>query len=166
MPRATVHPFPMNQCVVWTDWSTFPLVMQDVDSITSGWTALWVNLRYTSAPFVFISKKSSVHICFESKNNWGFFQAYMDCACIQNSFMYTAMMKNKTREAAETTTISMTSSTVISNQTNATAMPNAFQGICPGDCKLIWVVVPLLFIGMLMTFTTVSPTQTATLRYF
>lgn len=164
MPRATVHPFPMNQCVVWTDWSTFPLVMQDVESITSGWTALWVNLRYTSAPFVFISKKSFVHICFESKNNWVFFQAYMDCACIQNSFMYTAMMKNKTREAAETTTISVTSSTVISNQTNATAMPNAFQGICPGDCKLIWVVVPLLFIGMLMTFTTVSPTQTATLR--
>lgn len=164
MPRATVHPFPMNQCVVWTDWSTFPLVMQDVDLITSGWTALWVNLRYTSAPFVFISKKSFVHICFESKNNWFFFQAYMDCACIQNSFMYTAMMKNNTREAAETTTISVTSSTVISNQTNATAMPNAFQGICPGDCKLIWVVVPLLFIGMLMTFTTVSPTQTATLR--
>lgn len=164
MPRATVHPFPMNQCVVWTDWSTFPLVMQDVDSITSGWTALWVNLRYTSAPFVFISKKSFVHICFESQNNWVFFQAYMDCACIQNSFMYTAMMKNNTREAAETTTISMTSSTVVSNQTNATAMPNAFQGICPGDCKLIWVVVPLLFIGMLMTFTTVSPTQTATLR--
>lgn len=164
MLRATVHPFPMNQCVVWTDWSTFPLVMQDVDSITRGWTALWVNLRYTSAPFVFISKKSFVHICFESKNNWVFFQAYMDCTCIQNSFMYTAMMKNNTREAAETTTISMTSSTVISNQTNATAMPNAFQGICPGDCKLIWVVVPLLFIGMLMTFTTVSPTQTATLR--
>lgn len=164
MPRATVHPFPMNQCVVWTDWSTFPLVMQDVDSITSGWTALWVNLRYTSAPFVFISKKSFVHICFESQNNWVFFQAYMDCACIQNSFMYAAMMENNTREAAETTTISMTSSTVISNQTNATAMPNAFQGICPGDCKLIWVVVPLLFIGMLMTFTTVSPTQTATLR--
>lgn len=74
MPRATVHPFPMNQCVVWTDWSTFPLVMQDVDSITSGWTALWVNLRYTSAPFVFISKKSFVHICFESKNNWVFFR--------------------------------------------------------------------------------------------
>lgn len=166
MPRATVHPFPTNQCVVWTDWSTFPLVMQDVDSITRGWTALWVNLRYTSAPFVFISKKSFVHICFESKNNWVFFQAYMDCTCIQNSFMYAAMMENKTREAAETTTISVTSSTVISNQTNATAMPNAFQGICPGDCKLIWVVVPLLFIGMLMTFTTVSPTQTATLRYF
>lgn len=164
MPRATVHPFPMNQCVVWTDWSTFPLVMQDVDSITSGWTALWVNLRYTSAPFVFTSKKSFVHICFESQNNWGFFQAYMDCTCIQNSFMYAAMMENKTREAAETTSISVTSSTVISNQTNATAMPNAFQGICPGDCKLIWVVVPLLFIGMLMTFTTVSPTQTATLR--
>lgn len=164
MPRATVHPFPMNQCVVWTDRSTFPLVMQDVDSITSGWTALWVNLRYTSAPFVFISKKSFVHICFESQNNWVFFQAYMDCTCIQNSFMYTAMMENKTREAAETTTISVTSSTVISNQTNATGMPNAFQGICPGDCKLIWVVVPLLFIGMLMTFTTVSPTQTATLR--
>lgn len=76
------------------------------------------------------------------------------------------MMENKTKEAAETTTISMMSSTVISNQTNAKAMPNAFQGICPGDCKLIWVVVPLLFIGMLMTFTTVSPTQTATLRYF
>lgn len=112
----------------------------------------------------FISKKSFVHICFESQNNWGFFQAYMDCTCIQNSFMYAAMMENKTREAAETTTISVTSSTVISNQTNATAMPNAFQGICPGDCKLIWVVVPLLFIGMLMTFTTVSPTQTATLR--
>lgn len=164
MPRATVHPLPMNQCVVWTDWSTFPLVMQDVDSITSGWTALWVNLRYTSAPFVFMSKKSFVHICFESQNNWVFFQAYMDCTCIQNSFMYAAMMENKTREAAETTTISVTSSTVISNQTNATAMPNAFQGICPGDCKLIWVVVPLLFIGMLMTFTTVSPTQTATLR--
>lgn len=93
------------------------------------------------------------------------FQAYLDCACVQNSFMYKAMMENKTKEATETTTISMTSSTLISNQTNATAMPNAFQGICPGDCKLIWVVVPLLFIGMLMTFTTVSPTQTATLRY-
>lgn len=94
----------------------------------------------------------------------GKFKAYMDCTCVQNSFMYKAMIENKTKEAAETTTISMMSSTVISNQTNATAMPNAFQGICPGDCKLIWVVVPLLFIGMLMTFTTVSPTQTATLR--
>lgn len=74
MPRAIVHPFPMNQCVVWTDRSTFPLVMQDVDLITSGWTALWVNLRYTSAPFVFTSKKSFVHICFESQNNWVFFR--------------------------------------------------------------------------------------------
>lgn len=73
MPRATVHPFPMNQCVVWTDWSTFPLVMQDVDSITSGWTALWVNLRYTSAPFVFISKKSFVHIFVSNHKTTGFF---------------------------------------------------------------------------------------------
>lgn len=55
MPRVVVHQFPMNQCVVWTDLSTFPLVMPDVDSITSGWTALWVNLRYISALFVFIS---------------------------------------------------------------------------------------------------------------
>lgn len=107
-----------------------------------------------------------MYILVSNHKTTGVFQAYMDCTCVQNSFMYKAMMENKTKEAAETTTISMMSSTVISNQTNATAMPNAFQGICPGDCKLIWVVVPLLFIGMLMTFTTVSPTQTATLRYF
>lgn len=73
MPRAIVHPFPTNQCVVWTDWSTFPLVMQDVVSITSGWTALWVNLRYTSAPFVFISKKSFVHIFVSNHKTTGFF---------------------------------------------------------------------------------------------
>lgn len=89
MPRATVHPFPMNQCVVWTDWSTFPLVMQDVDSITRGWTALWVNLRYTSAPFVFISKKSFVHICFESKNNWVFFSGlYGLCLYSKQFYVY------------------------------------------------------------------------------
>lgn len=73
MPRATVHPFPMNQCVVWTDWSTFPLVMQDVDSITRGWTALWVNLRYTSAPFVFIAKKINCTYLFRIKKQLGFF---------------------------------------------------------------------------------------------
>lgn len=71
MPRAIVHPFPTNQCVVWTDLSTFPLVMPDVDSITSGRTALWVNLRYIPvlALFVFISNKSIVHTCFETQNN-------------------------------------------------------------------------------------------------
>lgn len=87
----------------------------------------------------------------------------MDCSCVQASFAYQFTMANKT-SVAETTTVSVPTPTTLSNHTNGTAMPNAFQGICPTDCKLIWVVVPLLFIGMLMTFTTVSPTQTATLR--
>lgn len=87
----------------------------------------------------------------------------MDCSCVQDSFAYQFTMANKT-SVAETTTVSVPTPTTLSNHTNGTAMPNAFQGICPTDCKLIWVVVPLLFIGMLMTFTTVSPTQTATLR--
>lgn len=72
MPRAIVHPFPMNQCVVWTDWSTFPLVMQDVDSITSGWTALWVNLRYTSAPFV-LYLKNHLYIFVSNHKTTGVF---------------------------------------------------------------------------------------------
>ncbi|XP_022324180.1 solute carrier organic anion transporter family member 4A1-like [Crassostrea virginica] len=95
----------------------------------------------------------------------GKFKAYSNCSCVQNSFAYQFMMANMSKVMDTTTTATtVMSSTASSNQTNATAMPNAFQGICPSDCKLIWVVVPLLFIGMLMTFSTVSPTQTATLR--
>ena len=49
---------------------------------------------------------------------------------------------------------------------NATAPPQgAHQGVCMSDCKLLYVFAPLLFVGMLLTFTTVSPTQTATLRW-
>ncbi|XP_061188346.1 solute carrier organic anion transporter family member 4A1-like [Saccostrea echinata] len=94
----------------------------------------------------------------------GKFKAYMNCSCVQASFAYQFLMNNKSMAMETTTNVPVSTSTMMSNQTNVTAMPNAFQGICPGDCKLVWVVVPLLFIGMLMTFTTVSPTQTATLR--
>ena len=77
-------------------------------------------------------------------------------------------MNNSMEVNVEVTTSSAMASTAIPQQMNATNMTGppmgAYQGICMSDCIMMYVVAPLLFIGMFLTFSTVSPTQTATLR--
>ena len=91
---------------------------------------------------------------------------YMDCACVADGIMY--KMNNSMEDKFEDTTGSTMASTAIPQQMNATNMTGppmgAYQGICMSDCIMMYVVAPLLFIGMFLTFSTVSPTQTATLR--
>ncbi|KAK3083064.1 hypothetical protein FSP39_012962 [Pinctada imbricata] len=113
------------------------------------------------------------HAGCSSEHKWmegpmGPFKMYTNCECVKTSM---AIKQNLSMQNDVMTTASqepepeVTSS--VNNSSNSTMMgppPGAYQGVCMSDCKLVWVTVPLLFVGMLMTFTTVSPTQTATLR--
>ncbi|XP_069107929.1 solute carrier organic anion transporter family member 4A1-like [Argopecten irradians] len=95
----------------------------------------------------------------------GPFKFYSNCSCVAASMM--AMMNNTHLSKPDVTSpIPTTPETSTSTgSANVTGPPiGAFQGICLSDCKLFYVVAPLLFLGMMLTFMTVSPTQTATMR--
>ncbi|XP_046377706.2 solute carrier organic anion transporter family member 4A1-like isoform X2 [Haliotis rufescens] len=81
---------------------------------------------------------------------------YKKCSCVESSLhlMNISTLSDNVTAGAYTTTSS----------TNNITVPGALAGICPSDCNLLYVVAPLLFLGMLLTFTVVSPSQTATLR--
>ncbi|XP_046573481.1 solute carrier organic anion transporter family member 4A1-like [Haliotis rubra] len=81
---------------------------------------------------------------------------YRNCSCVENSLhlMNMSAWSDNVTAAADTTF----------SLTNNITVPGAMDGICPSDCYLLYVVAPLLFLGMLLTFTVVSPSQTATLR--
>ncbi|XP_021367866.1 solute carrier organic anion transporter family member 4A1-like [Mizuhopecten yessoensis] len=95
----------------------------------------------------------------------GPFKFYKNCSCITASMI--ALMNSTPTSGPEVTSqVPMAlESTTPMNSVNVTGPPiGAFQGICMSDCKLFYLVAPLFFLGMLLTFMTVSPTQTATLR--
>ena len=82
--------------------------------------------------------------------------------------MYRAsLQENETVTTLKPITTMSTITTMATNSSmNMTGPPlGAYQGICMSDCKLLYTVAPLLFVGMLLTFMTCSPVQTATLRY-
>ena len=94
---------------------------------------------------------------------------YNNCSCVAETLMYrTFLQENSTKTTIVPATTPDDISTMTPNITmNATGPPiGAFQGICMSDCKLLYTVAPILFLGMLLTFMTCSPVQTATLRYF
>ncbi|XP_033728387.1 solute carrier organic anion transporter family member 4A1-like isoform X2 [Pecten maximus] len=95
----------------------------------------------------------------------GPFKFYSNCSCVtasmQASMNVTLLSQTEVTSQMQTTP----ENTTPANFMNVTSPPiGAFQGICMSDCKLFYLVAPLLFLGMLLTFMTVSPNQTATLR--
>ena len=97
---------------------------------------------------------------------------YQNCSCVVDS---PTRHTNATPSGVNTLTdprdVSPAAEPRVSNNTTTNTvnvsvpLQGARQGLCLSDCKLLYVVAPLLFLGMLLTFTTVSPTQTATLRW-
>ncbi|XP_063411913.1 solute carrier organic anion transporter family member 4A1-like isoform X3 [Mytilus trossulus] len=111
------------------------------------------------------------------KSPMGPIKMYLDCDCVEESITYkmnNSMNKQlEQTDAMRTTTMpsidfSKTTNYLSSNSSNMTGPRGppmgAYQGICMTDCILMYVVAPLLFIGMFLTFSTVSPCQTATMR--
>ncbi|XP_053388537.1 solute carrier organic anion transporter family member 4A1-like, partial [Mercenaria mercenaria] len=95
----------------------------------------------------------------------GPFKMYTNCSCVAASIMYNlnlTMQHEITMTTPTTTPVSVTTEGMSANTTGPPL--GAYQGICMSDCKLLYVVAPLLFFGMLVTFMTCSPTQTATMR--
>ncbi|KAK3587445.1 hypothetical protein CHS0354_007936 [Potamilus streckersoni] len=101
----------------------------------------------------------------------GPFKMYKNCSCVVARLQH--ISNNTVQTELEESTVRKLSSEILASTTveptfNITNLSmsatGAFQGICMSDCMLLYIVAPLLFIGMFMTFTTVSPTQTATLR--
>ncbi|XP_070188236.1 solute carrier organic anion transporter family member 4A1-like isoform X2 [Littorina saxatilis] len=123
---------------------------------------------------------SPCHAGCDEKFMWmegpiGPFKLYQNCTCVVDnldrslnataSAAGTNSSSTLLRDMLSTTPFPSVTTNVSSGDVNDTLLPpGAHQGICMSDCKLVYVVAPLLLVGMFLTFTTVSPTQTATLR--
>ncbi|XP_060065618.1 solute carrier organic anion transporter family member 4A1-like [Ylistrum balloti] len=95
----------------------------------------------------------------------GPFKFYSNCSCVTASLIAMTNSTLPTEPEVSTQGPTAKESTTQMISLNVTGPPiGAFQGICLSECKLFYLVAPLLFLGMLLTFMTVSPTQTATLR--
>ncbi|KAH3750801.1 hypothetical protein DPMN_185335 [Dreissena polymorpha] len=93
----------------------------------------------------------------------GPYKMYTNCSCVDEGLSY---QNNMTPSSSSATTMVTTVITSITDSNeNATGLAmGASQGVCMSDCQLLYVVAPLLFVGMMLTFMTCSPTQTATMR--